>query len=272
MAALQRRQEQAARAVEIYNNEAARVRAPPIRFGGAVLQQGNRRLHYEPLPPTPTPQPTGNRLMSRADRQFLERLGAMPSMRILLGLGDGLAAGTSRHMGGQRFQDPQTIVDSVGHFTYPKALKRFTRDFKIPEPPVTLNEDGQPIESAPFEQYLSCAKCDEYLRVQSGVRDPDDRIFALTCGHLVDQRCLHELSIPTTEAQLAAIVRPGDTPLDAPSPKRRRTRQRKKRRDPETFVWFCPVKDCGQEHTSAKFPDTEDWVTYEGAGATQLYV
>jgi hypothetical protein len=43
---------------------------------------------------------------------------------------------------------------------------------------------------------LVCAKCNEQLRVSQGQRTEADRVFALRCGHLIDKRCLDDISQP----------------------------------------------------------------------------
>ncbi|KAJ9122631.1 hypothetical protein QFC22_002060 [Naganishia vaughanmartiniae] len=43
---------------------------------------------------------------------------------------------------------------------------------------------------------LVCAKCNEQLRVSQGQRNEADRVYALRCGHLIDKRCLDDISQP----------------------------------------------------------------------------
>jgi hypothetical protein len=47
---------------------------------------------------------------------------------------------------------------------------------------------------------LVCAGCMAVLRVSQGQKSPDDRVHSLSCGHLVDQRCLHALIAPPRES------------------------------------------------------------------------
>lgn len=49
---------------------------------------------------------------------------------------------------------------------------------------------------------LVCAKCNEQLRVSQGQRTEADRVFALRCGHLIDKRCLDDISQPHPELEV----------------------------------------------------------------------
>lgn len=46
---------------------------------------------------------------------------------------------------------------------------------------------------------LVCASCHMPLRVSQGQRNEGDRVFSLQCGHLVDKRCLDDISQPKPE-------------------------------------------------------------------------
>ncbi|GHJ86805.1 hypothetical protein NliqN6_3207 [Naganishia liquefaciens] len=46
---------------------------------------------------------------------------------------------------------------------------------------------------------LVCASCHLPLRVSQGQRNEGDRVFSLQCGHLVDKRCLDDISQPKQE-------------------------------------------------------------------------
>ncbi|KAJ9098762.1 hypothetical protein QFC21_004410 [Naganishia friedmannii] len=48
---------------------------------------------------------------------------------------------------------------------------------------------------------LVCAKCNEQLRVSQGQRTEADRVFALRCGHLIDKRCLDDISQPHSDLE-----------------------------------------------------------------------
>ncbi|KAI5452049.1 hypothetical protein NCC49_000992 [Naganishia albida] len=57
---------------------------------------------------------------------------------------------------------------------------------------------------------LVCASCYLPLRVSQGQRNEGDRVFALRCGHLVDKRCLDDISQPKPEPTAQAEdVKPG---------------------------------------------------------------
>ncbi|KAJ9091082.1 hypothetical protein QFC19_009256 [Naganishia cerealis] len=53
------------------------------------------------------------------------------------------------------------------------------------------------------EMSLVCARCNEQLRVSQGQRSDADRVFALRCGHLIDKRCLDEISQPRPEQEIS---------------------------------------------------------------------
>lgn len=60
------------------------------------------------------------------------------------------------------------------------------------KPSVIVQDDKQPT--------LICCGCSSPLRLSQGQLSTDDRLFALACGHLIDQRCLNELKKPQHDA------------------------------------------------------------------------
>jgi hypothetical protein len=51
-------------------------------------------------------------------------------------------------------------------------------------------------EKQHHKPHLVCARCQVPLRVSEGMRNEDDRVYALRCGHVVDAKCLAEMSKP----------------------------------------------------------------------------
>lgn len=68
---------------------------------------------------------------------------------------------------------------------------------------------------------LVCASCYLPLRVSQGQRNDGDRVFALRCGHLVDKRCLDEISQPKPEPSQPNDVKPGFIKLGSGSKSRK---------------------------------------------------
>jgi hypothetical protein len=68
---------------------------------------------------------------------------------------------------------------------------------------------------------LVCASCHMPLRVSQGQRNEGDRVFALQCGHLVDKRCLDDISQPKPEYGIDEQERkPGFTKIGSSSTSR----------------------------------------------------
>lgn len=121
---------------------------------------------------------------------------------------------------------------------------------------IQIDDEGSVIPSK-RKPYLACAVCPEPLRVSAGERSPDDRVWALRCGHVLDQRCFQRVAWGVEEEE---------DETDKPSkPKKRKTRNSVKE-----FTWSCPVVDCGREHVS-RF-ESGRWTPKEGAGGIQVYV
>lgn len=69
---------------------------------------------------------------------------------------------------------------------------------------------------------LVCASCYLPLRVSQGQRNDGDRVFALRCGHLVDKRCLDDISQPKPEPSVQSDdVKPGFIKLGSGSTSRK---------------------------------------------------
>jgi hypothetical protein len=174
-------------------------------------------------------------------------------------------------------QDAKSILDSVRPETPPAAADGFARTWDAEDLTkeleekekravvVELDERGRivPDKRKPRGQvYLACCACPEPLRIDNATRSPDDRVWALRCGHLLDQRCYKEYSQPAEELPV----------LDGPAPKRRRSARatRSTRAAKKQHEWTCPVVGCGHEHVSVMVDDA--WTPMEGLGGVQLYV
>lgn len=173
--------------------------------------------------------------------------------------------------------DAKVILDTVKPETPPLAADGFARTWdaedlakEIEEKEkravvVELDERGRivPNKRKPRGQvYLACCACPEPLRLGSDNRSPEDRVWALRCGHVLDQRCYMLYSAPAADLPM----------LDEPSPKRRRSGRatRSTRAAKKQHGWACPVKGCGCEHVSVL--EDEAWRPMEGLGGVQLYV
>ena len=203
----------------------------------------------------------------------------------VLGMGSavGVAGGA-----GRREDDVLGIISKVELPEFEATRDGFTANFGLdelikPPSPIRLDDEGRVVKTRfkkPREKpYLACANCPEPLLVSSAYRSQSDRVWALRCGHMIDQRCLEALSTPVTEDELATILHypPGDLPilgLEAVSKKRGRSKRAKvmKRTSPpppDEFEWRCPVEGCGKVHRSVL--EGEMWVQKEGEGALSVY-
>ena len=161
-------------------------------------------------------------------------------------------------------------------------------------------ELGQQVnERRHHKPHLVCAECQAPLRVSEGMRDEDDRVFALRCGHVMDAKCYEKISRPLAEI-IPDEVLGGDStqtnghdtasmaveaddenmaigskrkrkvaaPVAAP-PAKKTGRGRPAKVVPEEFEWKCPVGGCGRAFKSLKRGGI--WMPDPGA-ATQLFV
>lgn len=83
---------------------------------------------------------------------------------------------------------------------------------------IAVNREGDGLTS------LVCASCYMPLRVSQGQRNDSDRVFSLLCGHLVDKRCLDDISQPKPEQNLQAAEndkKPGFIKLGSSSTSRK---------------------------------------------------
>ncbi|WOO83249.1 uncharacterized protein LOC62_05G006772 [Vanrija pseudolonga] len=180
-----------------------------------------------------------------------------------------------------RDNDVPTILAKVVADTVPEARKGFSRTWEAEEidadptdKAIRVDDHGRVIPPTPKKNrkpYLSCAHCVNALRVSSAQRDPKDHVWALRCGHLIDQQCLHELCAAAAEGNGDAAA------SDEPAAKRQRHSPRKSKRKtaarpppPAEHSWLCPVADCKRVHV-AQLVDGQ-WTQKQGVGAIQIYV
>lgn len=182
--------------------------------------------------------------------------------------------------------DPDALVSKVKLPHYARPPSGFTANFELDDTalkPIELDEKGRVVKHKQTSKpYLACAKCPEPLLVSGAYRTPADRVWALRCGHMVDQRCLEALSTPSSDEDYKSIHNhpPGGLPLlDAEPPqrggggggraKRAKITKTTAKPPPAEFEWLCPVKTCCKGHRSIQ--GENGWVQKEGEGAIQVY-
>lgn len=185
-------------------------------------------------------------------------------------------------------QDLETKLSQIQCPKSPEPLKGFEASFDL-EASVPIVIDAED-DSPPREVYFECPMCLDPLRVSSGYRSAQDRVWVLRCGHMIDQKCLHKLATPTTPEQIKNVINwsgdlgylpilGGDEP---PPPAKKKRKTTKKSNGPVIHVWKCPVEGCGVLHTSQKKelnPGEEDldgdgarWVQTEDGGAIAAFM
>ena len=278
---------------------------PRIGLGGAVLRRGHQQINYgtalparrpEPYPAVDLPQ-FEERLHARAERvrrareaQHAEHPGMIANIVHNLMNGDPNGerleailhrlrpAGVGRfipglHPGaGQALEDPSAITARI---PMPEALdlpEGFTSDFDLND---TIEID-QPKHA---KRFMACTKCHDPLYINDGQKSQDDRVWGLRCGHLIDQKCLLEISSPQVEDDRLNIIRPPPGGLDilgeeGGKVKKRGGYKRKANKrttnEPVEYEWKCPVESCGWGHVSVL--KEAEWKQDEEEGAVQLYV
>ncbi|KAK4686441.1 hypothetical protein P7C73_g3690, partial [Tremellales sp. Uapishka_1] len=242
--------------------------------------------------------------MRRLD-PFLERLEAFQQNviardRFAQPFGGVFAMGAGGGAGGaRREEDIEAKLKRFTCPTFPSSPPGFTSNFNLEErdselekkrlaPDIEINKQGNEVvdltrsiprsrPAAKMETYLACLNCDEPLRLSSGYRGAEDRVWALRCGHLLDQRCLNVLSAPQTQEQLDGIKKypPGNLDVLDGGTGTRKGRSRKKKTEPPPpleYEWQCPVKGCHRAHWSVMdVQGTGEWTQMESAGAIMVY-
>jgi hypothetical protein len=278
---------------------------PRIGLGGAVLRRGNQQINYgtalparrpEPYPAADIPQFEA-RLQERVDRvrrareaQHAEHPGMIANIvQNLMNGGDPNGermeallnrlrpAGVGRfipglHPGNQAaLEDPAVIIARI---PMPDALDLpdgYTSDFDLND---TIEID-QPKHA---KRFMACTECGDPLYINDGQKSQDDRVWGLRCGHLIDQKCLLEISSPQVEDDRLNIIRPPPGGLDILGEEGGKVKKRGYKRkaskrttnEPVEYEWKCPVNDCGWGHVSVL--NEAEWKQDEEEGAVQLYV
>jgi hypothetical protein len=166
--------------------------------------------------------------------------------------------------------DVPAIIARVTIPTIPPARAGYTSTWDIVDVeaalPIELDERGRVLPTK-RKPYLACANCPEPLRASAGVRTDDDRVWALKCGHLLDERCFKALAGAPGAAKDEAEIKANEQEEVEPSPKRRKARKAKPA-PLQDHTWNCPT--CSREHVSQTVGG--EWKQKEGLGATQIFV
>ncbi|WWC90576.1 uncharacterized protein L201_005512 [Kwoniella dendrophila CBS 6074] len=187
---------------------------------------------------------------------------------------------------GRRQEDFQAILSKVELPKYSKPTnKEYVMDFDmdsiVEKEPIELDDDGNLIKQSMNKQkkkpYLICSNCPNPLLVSSAYKTPEDRLWVLRCGHLLDQSCLNKLQTPITTKELLSIQKQPDTHLlnnEDQLPKRRKKNASRKVKKPEEkkpdeYTFYCPVEGCHKSHKSI-YVD-ESWKPKDGEGALAAY-
>ncbi|KAL1405776.1 hypothetical protein Q8F55_007449 [Vanrija albida] len=180
-----------------------------------------------------------------------------------------------------RENDVAAILAKVSADTVPEARKGFSRTWEAEDidadpadKAIRIDDAGRVIPPTPKKKrkpYLSCAHCVNALRVSSAHRDAKDNVWALRCGHLIDQRCLHDLCAQGGEGEGegedgADDARPAKRARASPRKSKRRTAAK----PPVEQSWTCPVADCKRAHVAVLVDG--QWTQKQGEGAIQIYV
>jgi hypothetical protein len=289
-----------------------------INLGGAVLRRGNHRIEYRPGRPAAPParqdfdymdaevlanqyQAANERLQPRRGLQRVQaaqdaQVARHPEMiaavmQNLMGHGDqermealyarlrpaGIHGFQHHHLhhhpGGQQPLEDASVITARQRMPEPLELvEGFTSDFDLND---TIEID-QPKHA---KRYLACTRCGDPLYLNDGQKTPSDRVWGLRCGHLLDQKCLLEISAPQEDKDRMNVIRPPPGGLDIlgdEDVKSKKTRGSKRKStkktvpEPVEYEWKCPVKGCGWKHISVL--QEAEWKQDEEEGAVQLYV
>lgn len=185
-----------------------------------------------------------------------------------------VAAAMGLHIGGAPGgMNVEEKTASVPAPVYPDPPEGFTNSFDLETlpGPIIVDDEGK-VDKAP--RFFACASCEDPLLISGAYDSPADRVWALRCGHLVDQKCLDRSSIPTTPEQIRRITNftAGGLPILGEEVPKKRRKTTKKNSKPSIFLWYCPVETCRREHCSEKKPGEEFWVQTEDAGALAAFM
>ncbi|WVN86176.1 uncharacterized protein L203_101337 [Cryptococcus depauperatus CBS 7841] len=248
-----------------------------INLGGAVFQLGGTRQHYQRSRGSSDTLPFVT--WAHNDISALQNT----VLRDLLTMNDSeytmpeAISTIERDSGGpaNREANIEAILSKVPAPTYAPVPLGFARSFDMEEAtakePIVIEEEGNVMPSKHQQPILICARCNEPLFISEAYRSPADRLYALRCGHLIDQRCLDDLVKP----QMPSALKPPSIldVLDKPSePLRKRRKTRGKRQEtklPHEYRWKCPVEGCSRQHVSKEMGGT--WINSETEGAIAIF-
>ncbi|ORX38315.1 hypothetical protein BD324DRAFT_348797 [Kockovaella imperatae] len=245
-----------------------------------VPPEGNPN-YRDPL--VPRPGPLGAGLAHRAGAQgLLERLlGILPGTHRrdpTLGLAPDIAAILGRagpaFRGGAAAGEEGVaeVLERVAPFHYPPAKMDFTTNFEFDladKQPISVDDNGNVVDKPKTKSkpFLSCVRCHDPLLNSSHYRSDDDRIWALRCGHLIDQKCLVKISVP--ESDTASGTDKDEPPVKRPA-RRRKAAPKKNVQPPPEYTYACPVEGCTGKCVSISGDD--GWEQKHGHGALVAFV
>ena len=196
-------------------------------------------------------------------------------------MGPGPAAVGRGYAPSSSSSQPTNIDAIIARVTLPAfepVPRGFTGNFELPSNnPIAIDDDGKVVESKEtITPFLACVSCGDPLLVSAAYENDDDRVSGLQCGHLIDAKCLKQLSAPQTPDELARVIR-GDMPVlgeDTPPSKKKRKGNSRKKAIPvaDIYRWRCPVKGCGRMHVSEHVADDSDWKPSAHGGVIALYM
>ena len=183
--------------------------------------------------------------------------------------------------GRPRQDNVTTTLGQVQPFPRAPPLPGYTSSFDIeagPEVPISIDDNGKVVEPKnKIKPYLACANCPQPLLVSNVYQSPDDRVWVLRCGHLIDQRCLTKVSTPQEDDPTVEKHPPGGLEiLDAHVRPQRKRATKKRKVAPKTkekaqeYEWVCPAEGCCGKNKSYKGLDK--WEQKPGAGAMAVYM
>jgi hypothetical protein len=178
--------------------------------------------------------------------------------------------------------DPQQIITQVTRPAVRHAEDGYTVDFDVNDNE-TIEIDQTFTEAEISKRYIACVNCYHPLHLSSGQKSPAERVWALRCGHLIDQECLELVAAPQVSEDRDNINRPPPAGLEVlgqdegqatgtkgrKAKKPRNSKSKKTAAKPVEYVWYCPAKGCGKKHLSM-LKDAE-WKQDELEGAVQAY-
>ncbi|ODN83595.1 hypothetical protein L202_01703 [Cryptococcus amylolentus CBS 6039] len=198
-----------------------------------------------------------------------------------IGAGMGLfigPGGVGRAFGGagpaRAEADIETILRSVEVPKYPPPTAGFMASFDMEEAQskqaIEIDDNGVVKKKKRKQPILVCAKCKDPLLISEAYRTPADRVWALRCGHIIDQKCLDEIQAPRSIMEMASVDKHPDVLDEQPAKRRKGLRKAKEQEKPaDEYTWKCPVEGCGKRHMSQDIGGS--WVMVEGEGALQVY-